>query len=126
MTNLLVICLGTNDAKARFGLGPQDIALGVARLLTDAAALDVVDQSLVICPPPVREVGDLAEVFTGAAARMERLPEQMERFARENGAHFIDAGQLIAVDPLDGVHWSAESHGKLGFAVAETVREIFQ
>ena len=122
--DVLIICLGTNDTKARFNLGPQDIALGVARLVNEAAKLDVVGQTLVICPPPVRELGDLAEIFHGAEARCARLAEQMARFASENGAAFLDAGQHIAVDEVDGVHWSAASHEVLGRVVSDTVRGL--
>ena len=123
--DLLIIKLGTNDLKQRFNLGPQDVALGVARLLKEAAKLEIVDRMMVICPAPVKERGDLAEIFRGAEARLQGLPEQMERFARENGAEFLDAGAHIAVDEMDGVHLSAESHGVLGRAVAGKVRTIF-
>jgi hypothetical protein len=80
---------------------------------------------MVICPAPVKERGDLAEIFRGAEARLQGLPQQMERFARENGAEFLDAGAHIAVDEMDGVHLSAVSHGVLGRAVAGKVRTIF-
>ncbi|MDD9922890.1 MAG: SGNH/GDSL hydrolase family protein [Boseongicola sp.] len=123
--DVLIICLGTNDTKQRFGVNSQDIALGVARLINEAKKLDVVDHVLIICPPPVRERGDLAGIFSGAEARCEGLPEQMERFATENEAAFLDAGALIKVDPLDGVHWSADSHEILGQAVAAKVRTLF-
>ncbi len=123
--DLLIIMLGTNDVKQRFNLGPQDVALGVARLLLEAKKLEIVARSLVICPTPVRERGDLAEIFRGAEARVVGLPEQMARFAGENGAAFLDAGAHIAVDDLDGVHLSAEAHGVLGRVVAAQVREIF-
>jgi len=124
--DLLIVMLGTNDLKQRFGLGPQDVALGVARLVREAAKLEIVDRTLVICPAPVRELGDLAEIFREAEARSVGLPEQMERFARENGAEFMDAGRLIAVDPVDGVHLSAASHAVLGRAVAAQARQIFE
>ncbi len=123
--DLLIICLGTNDTKQRFGLGAQDIALGVARLVREAKALDVVDKVLVICPPPVLERGDLGEIFKGAEARSAELAPQMERFAGENGAAFLDAGRTISVDEIDGVHWAAESHAALGEVVAAKVREMF-
>jgi lysophospholipase L1-like esterase len=97
----------------------------VARLLKEAAKLEFVSRSMVICPAPVKERGDLAEIFRGAEARLEGLPAQMERFARENGAEFLDAGTLIEVDELDGVHLSAAAHGTLGRAVAAKVRTIF-
>lgn len=123
--DLLILKLGTNDTKQRFNLGPQDIALGIARLLQEARQLQIVDQMLVICPAPVKERGDLAEIFRGAPARCIGLPAQMERFARENGAAFLDAGLHIEVDELDGVHLSAASHKVLGRVVADKVREIF-
>ena len=123
--DLLIIMLGTNDLKQRFNLGPQDVALGVARLLIEAKWLEIVDRALVICPTPVKERGDLAEIFRGAEARAVGLPQHMERFARENGAEFLDAGALIRVDETDGVHLSAEAHAVLGRAVAGKVRTIF-
>lgn len=123
--DLLIIMLGTNDVKQRFNLGPQDVALGVARLLQEAKKLEIVDRSLVICPTPVKERGDLAEIFRGAEARAVGLPGHMERFARDNGASFLDAGAHIEVDEMDGVHLSAEAHGVLGRAVADEVRTIF-
>ena len=123
--DLLILCLGTNDAKTRFGLRSQDIALGVQRLLLDATMLGVVEKTLVICPPLVRERGDLAEIFHGAEARTANLPTEMERFARLNGAEFFDANEVVETSPVDGVHWSQEAHAALGQAVAGKVREVF-
>ena len=122
--DVVIILLGTNDTKLRMGLGPQDIALGVARLASEALALDHIDQVLVLCPPPVKERGDLAEMFKGAEERFQTLNVEMERFATHAGASFMDAGAVIEVDEIDGVHWSLESHGVLGRAVAEKVREM--
>ena len=124
--DLLILKLGTNDAQQRYNLGPQDIALGCARLVREAMQLDVVGRILVICPAPVRERGDLAEIFKGAEQRCVGMSEQMARFASENGAEFLDAGAYVSVDDIDGVHLSAESHQILGQAVAQKVQEIMQ
>ncbi|MBT8413055.1 MAG: SGNH/GDSL hydrolase family protein [Boseongicola sp.] len=124
--DLLIFCLGANDTKNRFALNAMDIALGVGRLVREAAALGCVDKILVICPPAVQERGELAAIFEGAEARSVGLPEAMERFAQVNGAAFFDAGSVISVDPLDGVHWSAASHGQLGAAVAAKVQEMLR
>ncbi len=124
--DLLIIKLGTNDTKKRFGLGTQDIALGVARLVKEAQHLDVVERVLVICPAPVRERGDLAQSFEGAEQRCVGLSDQMKRFAIENGAAFMDAGDVVSVDDIDGVHLSAKSHQVLGESVASKVQEILQ
>jgi lysophospholipase L1-like esterase len=122
--NVLIICLGTNDMKLRMGLGPQDIALGVQRLVNEAASLGIIEQILVLCPPLVKERGDLAEMFKGAEERFVGTAAQMGRFARESGAEFLDASTLISVDEIDGVHWNVEAHAILGRAVADKVRDM--
>ena len=122
--DLLIFCLGTNDTKNRFGLNATDIALGIARLVSEAKTLGVVADILVICPPAVQELGDLAAIFEGAEARCKELAQVTERFALEQGATFLDAGSVISVDPADGVHWSAQSHALLGKAVAVKVQEV--
>lgn len=122
--DLLIICLGTNDCKHRFGLLAQDIALGVDRLTREAAALGIVNKTLIVCPPPVREMGKFADVMAGAERRTADLAHHMAAVATANGAAFFDAGQVIAVDPSDGIHWSVESHAKLGAAMAEQVRAL--
>jgi hypothetical protein len=45
--------------------------------------------------------------------------------AEEEGVQFLDAGDVAAVDPTEGVHLTAESHRALGLAVAARVTEWF-
>ncbi len=122
--DLLAICLGTNDLKRRFGLTAQDVALGLARLTREALASGTVGHVLLISPPLPKATGDFAEMFAGVEARGAGLAGQVARFAAEEGAAFFDAGSVISVDETDGIHWSAEAHRVLGFAVAGVVREL--
>ncbi len=122
--DLLVICLGTNDQKHRFGLLAKDVALGLARLAREANATGTVGKVLLIAPPPLKECGDFADMFRGAVERGAGLADQVARFAAQEGAAFFDAGTVIAVDEADGIHWSAEAHAALGHAVAGVVRGI--
>ncbi len=121
---LLIICLGANDQKMRFGLGAQDVAMGAGRLAREALASGAVGKVLLLCPPPVKEAGPLALMFAGAESRCAGLAGQMEAVARREGTAFFDAGRVISVDPLDGVHWDAEAHSVLGFAMAGEVRAL--
>lgn len=122
--DVLAICLGTNDQKLRFGLGALDVALGLARLTREARASGTVERVLVIAPPPLKERGDFAEMFAGAEARGQGLAAHAARLAADEGAAFLDAGSVIAVDETDGIHWSAEAHAALGEHVAGIVREM--
>lgn len=116
--DIVVIKLGTNDLKQRFSLTTLDVALGAGRLLRCARQVVPGARLLLIAPPPVRETGCLAEIFTGAEARSAGLAAAMAQVAAEEGAAFLDAGAHIAVDPLDGVHYDAAAHRNLGAAVA--------
>ena len=45
--------------------------------------------------------------------------------ARQHNVAYFDAGAHIAVSPIDGVHFDAESHIMLGHAMADAVRKFF-
>lgn len=127
--DLVVLMLGTNDTKARFQVPPVEIATSIEKLVLairqsfcgpDAGAPAV----LVVCPPTVLETGCLAEIFGGAADRSARLAGFLAPMVARQGAAFLDAGKVIVSSPVDGVHYDAAEHGKLGRAVAAAVREM--
>lgn len=122
--DLAVLMLGTNDHKGRFGLTGFDIARGARRLVEVMQASGHVRRILWICPPPPRERGCLAEMFLGAEGRGGTVAAHAKTMAAELGVAFLDAGAIIAVDPLDGVHLNEAAHATLGKAVAEKVRTI--
>lgn len=127
--DVLTIMLGTNDVKARFASTPEMVMAGVAGLVDVAQSLEMQQRHggfkiLLICPPPVEEVGPIMGEFYGGAARSRALAPLYRTFAEARGCGFLDAGQVIAVSPVDGVHYDAEAHGKLGRAVAEAIRAL--
>jgi lysophospholipase L1-like esterase len=127
--DLVVLMLGTNDCKQRFNVPPVEIGESVSLLLhlirhsymgPDAGQ----PRTLLVAPPPVEEAGCLAEIFAGGAAKGRRLAADYARVAGRHGAAFLDAGQVMAVSPLDGVHFDAPAHAALGRAVAVAIREM--
>lgn len=122
--DIAVLMLGTNDHKSRFSLTGFDIARGVRRLVEVARASGHVRRVLWICPPPPLERGCLAEMFRGAEERSHSVARWSAVCAAEVGAEFLDAGAIVAVDPLDGVHLNAAAHATLGAAVTEKVRKM--
>jgi len=121
---MAVLMLGTNDHKQRFALTGFDIARGARRLVEVMQASGHIRQILWICPPPPLERGCLAEMFAGAEARGKGVAAHMRSMAAECGVAFLDAGDLIAVDPLDGVHLNEAAHAALGHAVALRLRAM--
>lgn len=124
--DLVIVMLGTNDCKARFGLRGWDIAAALGKLALavqgstagpGGAAPDV----MLVAPVPVEEAGVLAEMFQGGRARSRAIAPALREEAERLGCGFFDAGRVAEVDALDGVHLSAEAQTALGLAMAEAV-----
>ena len=128
--DLVIFKLGTNDLKYGFHMGPFDIALTLDRLVRLVQGFGAgpgggVPQVLVVCPPPILEVGCLAEMFAGGAAKSQRLAPALAAMTAQRGVHFFDAGAHIAVSPVDGIHYEAADQVALGKVLAGVVGAIF-
>ncbi|MFC3181719.1 SGNH/GDSL hydrolase family protein [Cypionkella sinensis] len=127
--DLLVLMLGTNDVKARFTATPEAVVGGIAGLL-DIAQHRLMQERhggfkiLLVCPTPVVEVGPIKDEFWGGAARSQALAPMYAALAAARGIAFLDAGQVIKVSPLDGVHFDEGEHAKLAEAVTAKLREM--
>lgn len=125
----LVIMLGTNDVKARFTANAVQVQGGMSSLLDIAQHGTYQErhggfQILLVCPPPVIEVGPIRHEFFGGAARSAQLPRLYAELAAARGIAFLDAGQHIAVSPLDGVHFNEAAHASLADAVAQALGKL--
>ncbi len=128
--DVVALMLGTNDLKSRFAVTAEEIRDSLERLLDIIARSDCgpdegAPATLLIAPPPVLEDGRLGSLFVGAAAKSAYFKALFGELARGRGIGFLDAGTIIASSPIDGVHFDAEAHAKLGRAVAEVVTASF-
>ena len=129
--DLVVLMLGTNDLKARFSVTAADVGHACAGLLREivrsgAGPGGAAPACLLVCPPPLTEVDWLGDIFTGGAEKSRALPHALAEAARAEGAAFFDAGTVIASDPRDGIHFSQDSHRRLGAALAPAVRAALE
>ena len=127
--DLVTIMLGTNDLKRRFGPSASAIAEG-AVLLADMARAsrvgpgDTAPSVLLMVPPPVARLSEMAEMFAGAEEKSRALAYHFRWLAEWHGHELLDTGETIVSSDLDGIHVEAGEHAKLGRAVASRVRAL--
>lgn len=127
--DIITIMLGTNDLKERFSVNVGDIAQSCEKLImlvqaSDAGPDGKPPKILLIAPPPILETGRLELTFRGGAAKSAGLAKHYAAVAQLTGTAFLDAGTVIRSSPLDGIHFDATEHAKLGKAVAAAVQAM--
>ena len=120
---LVIVMLGTNDLKHCFHVSAADIAFCLDRLVRLIQGSGTAERVLVVAPPPIVEVGCLAEMFAGGAAKSLELAAAIRDMAGRMGVGFFDAGSVAQVSPVDGIHYEAAAQVALGLAMAGAVRD---
>ncbi|MBI2803668.1 MAG: SGNH/GDSL hydrolase family protein [Planctomycetes bacterium] len=118
--DLVILMLGTNDLKHRFGFSAYDIACNVATLIGVIQPTPV----LLLAPPHVGPLTALADLFAGAPEKSRQLAAHCQAFAQQMGCRFFDVANVVQSSPIDGVHWAPEQHAALGKRMAALVQEI--
>jgi lysophospholipase L1-like esterase len=128
--DVVILMLGTNDLKQRFSVNALDIALSLEKLVLairgsgcgpDGAAPGVI----LVAPPPILEVQDLGVMFAGGQAKSHDLGPRLAALARALEVPFIDAGALIGVSEIDGIHYDEPAMAALAQAFAQAVTDHF-
>ena len=134
--DLAVLMLGTNDLKYTNAVGAATGADELVRMLLNANEIYRVSQPifpegakvLLVAPPLIgQDLSTLRPDSTLAAnaGESKRFPELYEAVAAARGTYFLDGSLYAEPDPEECVHITAESHARLGAAIAEKIKEIF-
>jgi lysophospholipase L1-like esterase len=125
----IVLMLGTNDLKNRFSVTPQDIGWSMQALVElietcRPGHAGGMPKLLLVAPAPIEEISFLGEIFAGGAAKSRKISAKYKAVAAHCGAEFLDAGEVIKVSGVDGIHFDADQHRLLGRAVATRLRPL--
>ncbi len=131
----VVIMLGSNDAKKRFGLEPMTIGEGMMQLirLTRLYGLTADGSSpkiLIVAPPPIRDCLEKTryrDCFGPDAIRITKgLSAEYARIARLLRCEFADAAQFATLSESDSLHFTQEDHIRMAEGMTKKIRTIFE
>lgn len=125
----VILMLGTNDLKQRFGASASDIADSVEVLIrltqrSEAGPAGSAPAVILVTPPALSEVDWLGEMFRGGAAKSRLLPPLYAAVAKRTGAALVDASVMVEPSVIDGIHLESDAHRCLGTEIARVVKEL--
>ena len=131
--DMLLLMLGTNDCKMRFGASAKNIASGMETLVRMAISTPVwaaTPKVLLISPPPMTpkcfDETSGEEPGSICSEKSCQLAPLYEKAAERLGCAFLDAGVKVQVSGIDGTHMDEIAHFTMATAVMSRIRQLFQ
>ncbi|MEH6727979.1 MAG: SGNH/GDSL hydrolase family protein [Hyphomicrobiales bacterium] len=131
--DLVIVMLGTNDTKSIFNRTPFEIANGMAKLVGQIASSAggvgtpyPAPKTLVVAPPPLVPMPHphFQGMFGGGHEKSAELGAHYRNMADFMKVDFLNAGDVITTDGVDGLHLTAQNNADLGKAIANKVHDI--
>lgn len=131
--DLVVIMLGTNDTKERFGMTSYNIAQGIVRLALKARAsasgiVGKAPEILVVAPPPIGEkyintpIGK--PMGQHCSEKSMELSEHLETLLKGTGIHFVDSKDHVVMNEIDYMHLDAKGHRLMAELIVSHITRI--
>lgn len=127
--DLMIIMLGTNDTKERFGVSPECIGVGIERLINKAMTINAWKNNqpniLLIAPPHILDEMCLGPFYgvmgAGCVEKSRELAKFYEAVANRTGCYFLDAQNIAEFNKTDGMHLTKKGHSALASHLASIV-----
>ena len=126
-SDLLIIMLGTNDVKERFGANAACIGAGMERLLLKVKSVDCwggkAPNILVVAPPCIKDGFHDAVMGAGCVEKSRGVAEQLRIVAERQGVHFMDAAEC-EFNEVDFMHLTCKGHARLAELLTAEVPKL--
>lgn len=127
--DLLILMLGTNDAKKKFGTDAKKITKGMQILVEEAKSVPCWGADgpkiLIVAPVPIEEGVTYPEFAPDCVETTKALAREYAFLAVAERADFLDAGGC-ELTKADHVHLTARGHRQLAERMETAVREILE
>jgi len=130
--DLMIIMLGTNDTKERFGVTAECIGVGMERLINKAKTINAWKNNqpniLLIAPPHILDemcTGPFYGVMgAGCVEKSRELADFYKSVATRTGCHFLNAEGIAEFNKTDGMHLTRKGHAALAAHLSSLVLEM--
>ena len=133
--DLVIVMLGTNDARSDLARDPADVSAGMCRIaeivrssaggvFTTYPAPDL----LVVVPPLIGDTSrtPIRGVTVDGTARSRAIGDAIAAAAASCGYDVFDARDVVEIETIDGVHFSSDDHEILGQALAPLATQMLE
>jgi lysophospholipase L1-like esterase len=130
---LVIIMLGTNDARSDLDRSPHQIADGIFQLteLVKGSTGGVMTnypapRVLVVVPPHIEDTSNtpIGGVMEGAREKSQQLAEAVRIALINSNTPVFDASTVVRIGGIDGIHMTEIDHQRLGEALAVEVSTL--
>ena len=116
--DIVVLAIGINDLQLFFRPTLEEFEQGMEKLIKITKDLSPNAKIILVCPSKLDLAGIKSGVFSFqfdeiSVEKSGKLSPIYKSLAEKYKCHFIDLNNIVDVSPLDGLHFSAESHKKI-------------
>ena len=126
----VVLMLGTNDSKDRYGVNAVEIGYGLDEVLLLIRSVcgrkGQTPRLLVVSPAHLQQKEDWIEFSERSVEKVSQLAGEYRLTAGRYGADFLDADGVVGADGIgcDGIHFSRTGHRRMAEKMVEYINQI--
>ncbi|WP_404456611.1 GDSL-type esterase/lipase family protein [Oceanobacillus kapialis] len=130
---LVIIMLGTNDTKERFGLTAHNIAQGIVRLAQKAKSIEngrggISHKVLIVAPtligPKYFDTNIKFSMGENCDLKSKELPGHLKHLLMDTDIEFLDASESVSVNEIDYMHLDERGHRQMAEIILKKVKEV--
>ena len=132
--DLLIIMLGTNDCRERFGVNGFNIALSISKVAIKAKQTllgpDHSSPKILVVNPPYIQAHYRQETVNGPAfgenadLRSKDIGKYLPSIIHDCGCEYWDSNEFVETSRTDGIHLSIEGHKRFADGISKKILEM--